>query len=216
MSALANQAQLSVLQGLINRALTLDPKAMQRLQKLDGKSLRIQCHEPGADVVIHIANEAINLSPSADFLDSQTDDKKSVSCHLEGELSAYGKLLAANDKAAALINADLRLQGDSSLLIELEQILSQTELDWEFHLAKLIGDLPAHFIGQKSRQGWHFLRKSQPVFMRHLQEFILEEAQLCPDKITLEKFIDDVQSLDERTERLQAKIQRLTKRLSAD
>ncbi|NRB37038.1 MAG: SCP2 sterol-binding domain-containing protein [Pseudomonadales bacterium] len=216
MPALVNQAQLNVLQLLINKALKLDPLAQQRLNALAQKSLRIQCNEPDIDIVILVENESITLHVSELYLNNDETEKKSVTCHLSGNLSAYSKLLSEDDKAAALINSDLRLQGDSSLLMELEKIVSQVELDWEYHLAKLIGDLPAHFIGKRGRQSWYFLRATQPIFMRHLQEFILEEAQLCPNKLEMEQFIESVQSIEERSDRLQARIQRLQKRLAAD
>ena len=212
----ANSAQLQIIQGLINKALKLDPLAQQRLQALDKKSLRLQCNDPAIDIVILIENEGITLLGNEAFLHKRGEEKQKLSCHLHGDLSAFSKLLAAEDKAAALINSELRLQGDSALLMELEQILSHIELDWEFHLAKLIGDMPAHFIGQRSRKTWQFLRDTQPVFMRHLQEYILEEAQLSPNQLEMQQFIDNVQSADEATERLQARVQRLLKKHQGD
>ena len=216
MFSIASQQQLNVIQVLVNNALKLDPLSQPRLQALAGKSLRIECHEPSLDIIIKVENQSILFITSESFLQSEDADSKKISCHLSGDLSAYSKLLSAEDKAAALINSDLRLQGDSSLLIELDNILSHVELDWEYHLAKLIGDMPAHFIGQKSRQSWQFLRATQPVFMRHLQEYVLEEAQLCPNKIEMEEFIASVQSVSEDADRLQARIQRLQKQLAAD
>lgn len=215
MLSIASQQQLNVIQVLVNKALKLDPLSQPRLQALAGKSLRIQCNEPTLDIVIAVNDESIDLITSESFLQSDEGEKKSVSCHLSGDLSAYSKLFSAEDKAAALINSSLRLQGDSSLLIELDQIISHVELDWEYHLAKLIGDMPAHIIGQNSRKSWQFLRSSQPVFMRHLQEYILEEAQLCPNKLEMEQFIEAVQSADESTDKLQARIQRLQTKLAA-
>lgn len=221
MSGWVGQRQLLVIQGLVNQALTLDPLAQQRLQTLAGKSLRLECTQPEIDVVISVTAESISLYVSDDYLQAHVPPSNSenssknnpINCHLKGDLNAFSKLLTADDKAAALINADLRLKGDSSLLIELEQILGHIELDWEFHLAKIIGDIPAHFIGQKSRQGWHFLRNKQPVFKRHLQDFILEEARLTPHKLEMDGFIEDVQNLDQRVERLQARIQRMKHQL---
>lgn len=222
MVEIARQKQLTVVQGLVNQALKLDPLAQQRLQALAGKSLRLQCTQPEIDIVIAITAESIGIYPSQDYIQTRSTPSATereqklaskMSCHLSGDFNAFSKLLMAEDKAAALINTDLRLQGDSALLIELEQILGHIELDWEFHLAKIIGDMPAHFIGQKSRQGWQFLRNNQPVFKRHLQEFILEEARLTPNKIEMDDFIESVQNIDQRVERLQARIQRITRQL---
>ncbi len=192
--------QLKALEKLINQALTLDPSAQTELLLLAGKSIQIECTEPVLQVVITISSDGILLDPF---------EQQTVNSHLTGDLSAFTELLGAQDKVATLINGNLRLQGDSQLLMNVQKILQGIDLDWEFQLAKLIGDLPAHFIGKMSRDTLAWLRATQPVFMRHLQEFILEEAQLSPTKMEIEQFIDTVQNLVEKTERLEARMMRI-------
>ncbi len=202
MSTLPSAAQLMALEAIINQALTLDPVAQQRLQLISGKSIRLECTEPAFDLAAEIEDSSLRLLQPEQLEHTATS-------HLSGDLSAFSKLLSDDDKAAALINADLRLQGDSRLLIELQEILVNIDLDWEHHLAKIIGDMPAHFIGKIGRDSFNWLRSTQPIFMRHLQEYLVEETRLSPNKIELENFIQGVQELDERTERLQTKLTRL-------
>lgn len=192
--------QLNTLELLINQALRLDPATSGQLHNLAGKSIRIECSEPSFQVVILLGNDNIELQPF-------TGQK--VTSHLTGNLAAFSDLLTATDKVATLINGNLRLQGDSQLLMELQKILQNLDLDWEFQLARLIGDLPAHWLGKLGRDSFHWLKSTQPVFMRHLQEFILEEAQLSPTKQEMEQFIHGVQDTLQQTERLEAKIARL-------
>ena len=197
-----SERQLKALEAVVNQAIRLDPLTAQRLQKLAGKRFHIECTDPAADVLIAINEQAITLLPP---------DGKPVTSHLTGDLTAFVKLMSADDKAAALINADLRLQGDSQLLIELEEILSYIELDWEYQLAQHIGDLPAHLLGKLGRGSFNWLKQTQPIFMRHLQEYILEEARLSPTKQEIDRFISDLQALNEQVERLEARIERLKK-----
>lgn len=195
-----NNLQLKALEKLVNQALVLDPAAREQLQLLAGKSVHIECTEPILHVVIGITDNGILLDPY---------EQQIVSSHLTGDLSAFTELLGAQDKVATLINGNLRLQGDSQLLMNVQKILQGIELDWEFHLAKIIGDLPAHWLGKLSRDSIAWLRSTQPVFMRHLQEFILEEAQLSPTRMEIEQFIDAIQSLVEKTERIEARLGRI-------
>ena len=185
---------------VINQALKLDPAARQRLQKLSGKRLRIECVEPPVDLIIAIDADSIALLPV---------DEQAVDSHLRGTLSAFVKLISSEDRAAGIINSDVQLRGSSQLLIELQAIFEQLDLDWEYQLAQMLGDLPAHLIGKLHRESRHWLKQGQPLFMRHLQEFILEEARLSPRLAELESFIAEVQSLRQRSERLEARIQRL-------
>lgn len=194
-------AQLQALSTLINQALALDSLARQRLQQLAGKRLRLECTEPAMDVLVTVSRQGeISLSAA---------DEQPVNAHLSGPLSAFMQLLASEDKASAMINSGLHLNGNSQLLLELEAALRQTDLDWEYQLARLIGDLPAHLLGKISRHGQQWLSSNRPVFLRHLQEFIQEEARLTPDRQEIDQFIDEVQQLRLRSERLEARIQRL-------
>lgn len=194
-------AQLTALAGLINQALALDNLSQQRLIQLANKKLRIECTDPVIRVDIAITdNGTIELYPS---------NNDAVNAHLSGPLSAFIQLLASDDKASAMINSGLQLKGNSQLLLELEAILHKTDLDWEYHLSRLVGDLPAHLIGRLGRHSQQWLGKTGPVFMRHLQEFVLEEAQLSPRRDEVEHFIDEVQKLKLRTERLEARLLRL-------
>lgn len=195
-------AQLNLLASVINRALQLDSQAGQRMQQLSGKRLRLTCTEPAMDVLIAIDGASIALTPG----DSKAD---AVDCHLTGSLSAFIDLLGADDKAAAIINGDLTLQGNSQLLLDLYDTLQQTDLDWEYHLARLIGDIPAHFIGSLGRDSWSWLQQSRPVFTRHLQEFLLEEVQLSPSQSEMDSFVEGVQDLALQVDRLAARIRRL-------
>ena len=201
--ALLTAGRLAALEAIVNRALRLDPLAQQRLESLAGKSIRLECTDPAVDVIIAVANGTIHLSVF------DAEQPLETTSHLCGDLTAFTRLLTAEDKAAEMINADLRLHGDSGLLIELQEILSNVEIDWEFHLARLVGDLPAHMLGKIGRDGWQWMKNTQPVFWRHLQEYVLEEARLSPNQAELDNFVDQVQALDERVERLQARLQRL-------
>lgn len=192
---------LQALSLLINQALSLDTQSRQRLLVLSEQRLRLECTEPDVDILLSIDKAGkIQLSDA---------DELAVNAHLRGPLSSFMRIFADNDKASAMINSGLQLRGNSQLLLELAEILQSLDLDWEYHLAQLIGDLPAHLLGRMSRQSSQWFSRTRPVFLRHLQEFVLEEAQLSPRRDELERFIEAVQQLQLRSERLEAKIQRL-------
>ena len=193
--------QLQALSLLINQALSLDNQSQQRLLALSEQCLRLECTKPAVDVHIRIDSQGkIQLSET---------DETPVNAHLRGPLSSFMQLFADDDKASAMINSGLQLKGNSQLLLELAEVLQSIDLDWEYHLAQVIGDLPAHALGRISRQSTQWLSRTRPIFLRHLQEFVLEEAQLSPRPEELEQYIQQVQQLQQRTECLEAKIQRL-------
>jgi ubiquinone biosynthesis protein UbiJ len=201
---LPSERQLQALQLVINQAITLDPLATQRLEDLSGKRFRVECIDPEIDLIIAVDEQSVLLL---------TPDSDPVDTHISGDLSSYTKLLSSDDKAAAIINSGLQVKGDSANLLLLQEILANTELDWEYHLANVIGDLPAHLFGRASREALSWLKDTRPIFERHLKEFILEEAKLSPTQNEIDLFIDNNQKLRERTERVEAKLSRLQQQL---
>ena len=197
--------QLIILQGIINRAIALDEKSSQRLRLLAGKSLRIECFEPEFDCLIHIESQHIVLNCVYNK-QQDTFKKPNVTTHIQGSLSAFVGIVAADDKAAALINADVRLIGDSQVLIDLQQALNFIELDWEFHLAKLVGDIPAHILGNFSRTTFDHLGRLKPIFHRHLKEFLQQETRTAPLQTELDAWQKQTVQTRQQIDRIDAKV----------
>lgn len=188
---------------LINRALSADHISTLRLQQLAVQSIHIQCTEPSFELTLLIEKDGSLKLKTVDNLDSP------ATTLIRGNLSGFLHLLQSDDKASAMMASGLYLSGNSQLLQDLSQIFADADIDLEWLLANRIGDVPAHFIAKAGRQGQQWLNDKQPLFKRHLQEFVLEEVQLVPRHDEVELFIEQIQELKQRTERLEAKIKRL-------
>ncbi len=199
------QEQLATLELLINQALKLDEKAQTQLAQFLGKSIRITCSEPDLDIVLSVLEKKIRLLTYDSWL---VEAETTPTTHLTGGFAAFVQLLAAEDKAAALINLDLKLKGDTALLIDLQNVLTHIGIDWEYHLARFVGDVPAHFLGKMSRSTWRWIKDTQPIFVRHVREFVTEEMTLTPPKVEIDAYVDDIQQLSQRIERLEAHVKR--------
>jgi ubiquinone biosynthesis protein UbiJ len=136
-----------------------------------------------------------------------------VSARLQGSLNDFFQLLSSKDKGTALINSGLTFSGDSQRVLKLQQTLAELDLDWEAQLAKLVGDVPGHFLGEGLKHLARFGQHSRDSFLRHLEEYLHEEGRLLPCRDELESYYHDVSMLQERSERLEAKIQRLQQRI---
>ena len=193
-------ATLAALENAVNAALVLDPATAGRLQALPEQTFKICCTEPELEIYIINRDNKIELLAHCE---------QPVTTAIKGPATEYAQLLNASDRGSALINSGLTLQGDSAALIKLQEIISDIELDWEGQLAKLLGDAPAHLLGQTARHIYQWKQQTQAVFLRHLEEFLHEESQLVPAKEEVEHFIDQVQQLSDDTERLEKRINKL-------
>lgn len=194
---------LAGLEQAINRALQLDPASARQLASLDGRRFALSLQQP--DLFIGIAINAGQLR----LIDRDHGD---FTTRLSGRWSEFARIASADDPAAALINGDVQVTGDTGPLLELRRILGQLELDWERPLARAFGDVAGHQIGKGLRAGHRWLRSSGANLQRQARDFLLEESRLLPHPYQAEHFYRDVDDLKARSERLEARLRRLAQR----
>lgn len=204
MSAALPASALGVLESLINRALALDSNTREQLQTLAGHSFRLDCTQPALSVVLIVGDSQLLLQNGSDT---------PATTSLRGSWDEFAKIALADDPAAALINGDVRIDGDTARVLELRSILAELDIDWEAPLAKLLGDVAAHRLGKTIRRGNRWAQQAFTAMRRQASEFVREESQWVPHPIEAEDFYRDVEALALRTEKLQARLQQLQQRL---
>lgn len=197
---------LAAIEQTANRLLALDPASVRQLNQLSGQVFYLQCTEPKLDIY---------LLPGADGIQINGIYAGKPTTTLTGSASELLKLATADDPANALINGELTLQGDSNALIELQKILATLEIDWEAPLANLVGDVAAHQIGKAVRFGVTAARQTLASLNGQFSDYLRFESNLLPAHWQLEQFYQEVDQLHLRTERLQARLQRLMQNVPA-
>jgi len=198
-------AGLATLEGLINRALTLAPRASAELAELEDCVFALECTSPALDIYLQPGRGRVRLMG---FYDGP------VTTRVRGAAADFTELAAADDPAASLINGALELAGDSAPLLELQQILGTLDIDWEAPLVDTLGDVVGHQLAEILRAGFSWGRQARVSLERQLEEFIHEEARLSPPRLELEDFYGDVQELSLRVERLESRSRRLRQKIA--
>lgn len=197
-------AGLAAAEAALNRALRLAPDGAAKLAALDDCVFALHCTAPMVDIYLQPQGSSIRLMGIYEG---------PITTSIRGEASDFTSLAASADPAATLINGKLELHGDSAPLIELQNILTQLDVDWEAPLVSSLGDVAGHQLAQVLRDAFSWSKQASASLGRQLEEFIHEEARLTPPRLELEDFYRDVQALDLRVERLQSRTARLRKRL---
>lgn len=197
-------AGLAGLEFAINQALTLDPATQIKLSQLNGHVFHLQFTAPRLDFYLIPGGKEIRLCGTY-------EDKANTT--LSGSAGEFLKLATASDPANALINGELALHGDSNALIELQKIGQQLELDWEAPLANLFGDVIGHQLGNTLRQGFTFAGQVFTNLKRQTEEYIKEESELLPPRWQVEDFYQNISHVKMRTERLEARINKLRQQI---
>jgi len=201
-----NAAALAALERAINTALGMDSATREQLDALAGKVFCLDCTVPA--IRVYVAPDRGEIRLHAHY-------EGDVNCTVSGAASDFVAFAGAADKPSALVNGNLRISGDSAPLLELQKSLGRLELDWEQRLSLLIGDVAAHQLGRAVRGSARWGRSAQHAFVRHLEEFVHEEARLAPPRLEVEDFLADLRAAAQRTERLEAGMRRVARRIEA-
>ncbi|MFW6346818.1 MAG: hypothetical protein ACOC0M_10890, partial [Halomonas sp.] len=94
-------------------------------------------------------------------------------------------------------------------------LLLDLDLDWEGELARWLGDLPAHSLAEGLRRLGRFGLRTRDEFRADLAEYLFEEARLLPGRHQLRVLRDHLTELEVATDRLEARLARLHRRLAA-
>lgn len=200
-----NATLMTLLEQSLNRLLSRDPVTLRALGRLDGRVIALEISSP--------VPMKLFLIPNNEGLQLQQHYGDEPDARIAGSASALLRLVSSEDKAAALFGKGVTISGDSVLANRLQAILADTDIDWEGLLADQIGDLPAHQAANFVRQQRSYWRQTGSSLSHNLGEYLQEEALLLPPRAELEGFMADVDTLRQRSDRLEARLQRLLNRL---
>ena len=190
-SALCASAEIAV-----NSVLKHDPKAKLALAEFSDKTIRIQSSD-WLILTISFSDEGIHLS---------LQNEEPASATVYGTLSQFSDVALASDKADALMNGELDISGNSSLVLDLAHIAQRLDIDWEAMISPMTGGIIAHTIGKSMRSMFAWGKDSSSTLGTVSKEYLEEEVEVLVPKPLMEKFSQQVSELRLATDRAEAKI----------
>ena len=191
----------------VNRALRLDPTALPRLARLGGRVIEIDCTAPAWGLFLLADSEGLRL---AGDWGSEPD------CRLRAPATSLVKLAASRNKTAILHGPDVEIEGDSSALMSLAEVLQDLELDWEYEVSRLLGPVATQLLasGLRAQAGW--LRQSAESLRQDLADYLNEESRALVGSDEAETRFAELDRLKLDLDRLEARVERLAHHLTPD
>jgi ubiquinone biosynthesis protein UbiJ len=197
---------LVAIESLINQALLYDPTTQQRLAKLAGKVLAIECTVPALKVYITCGQQDITLH-------DEWDEIPDIA--IKGSAVAMVSIAIKGEEQNSLLGSGVEIRGRLDILQQLKSIFSNLDVDWEAALAKLIGDIPAHIAGKATRSLQSWRQDTHQRIGNVVSNFIKEEAQLLPTRAEMEQFSLQTRQLATDVDRLAARFHRINVTIAA-
>jgi ubiquinone biosynthesis protein UbiJ len=201
---MATPVWLPGLEEAVNRFLALDPTVPERLSRLSGRVIGVTVEGLPAPLFLSLPGGAVHLTVESPGEPDVT---------LRGAPFSLLRLALAADGERLLLDGSVTAQGEVGVLTDLRRALSSFTVDWEEELARRVGDVPAHQIGNQARALGDWLARLRGTLALDLREYLWEEVRLVPRPEAVEEFLRDVDTLRDDVERLAKRVERLAKRI---
>ncbi len=193
------------LEAALNRALALDPAGRKALLAALAGPVQF---EVGASRSLTLTLQRLD-----DRVRVGSEPSEDAALVLKGSALAFAALALGDRNVFA--EGRIAVSGDTALAHQFQRALEQLDPDWEAALAARIGDLPAHFLGQRLREALAWRRQAADRLTRNLEEYIHEESRQLPGRRELEATFADIDDLALRVERLEARLAHLDENAQA-
>lgn len=197
-------ALLAGVEAGLNRVLALDATAMPRLAALEGRVIAVDCRAPAL---------RLYLLPGADGLRLAGHWQAPADCTLRAPAGRLLELAMRRDKSAVLHAADVELVGHSACLLDLAAILQDLELDWEGALAEWLGPLGAVTLARPLQGASAWSSGALASLRLNLADWLAEEARALVGQHEAEVRFSEIDRLQLALDRLEARSERLARRL---
>ncbi|WP_438971132.1 ubiquinone biosynthesis accessory factor UbiJ [Methylophaga sp.] len=191
---------LKPLEVALNAALRQDPDTCAKLTAFEQRSIVVNIDDLNQFVHITFHQQRLQLSHN---------DEENTDLLISGKAFDLLKLSEHPDN---LFSSDIRIHGDVQFAKQLQDILDSFDFDWEHQLSRLTGDVIAQPLSYGIKQSLSWLRDSSRSLQMTTSEYLREEAQLLPDKIQIEDYMQAIDRLSADCDRLEARIKRLDKK----
>jgi ubiquinone biosynthesis accessory factor UbiJ len=193
------------LETALNHTLSLDPDTQQRLAALNGRSVQLHLRGPELALAVSVDEARLKVGPP------QGDSQLKVAA-TPGSLLAM--LFRRDDDGIA--PGKVEIAGDAELARRLEKLASKFAPDFEEAFARSFGDVLGVPLARAVRKGLAHARETASHLTEDSADWLRDEARVAMAPGEVEGFLDGVDDVRERSERLEARVQRLMQRLQGN
>jgi ubiquinone biosynthesis protein UbiJ len=195
------------LEAVLNRVIDLDPDTRGRLSALEGRAVTLDLagvsgrSAPALRIVVE--HDRLRVGPA--FAGDSA-------LRVAATPSSLLALAFARGRDDALPPGRVEIAGDAELARRLEQVATRFAPDIDAAFARVFGDVAGFQIARAFRGAFAFTRRSAKALAQDAAEFLTEEGRDLVARAELDTFLDEVDALRERADRLEARVRRLAPR----
>lgn len=191
-----------VLQEALNRLLHLDPASAGKLQALEGRRIEAVLQSPDIALAIDVLDGRLLVGP----VDAGREPDIGFKTKLSGLLQSLPMFAQGKPAIGAM-----RISGDVELARLLQNLVKDYDPDWQEPFVKAFGPILGPQAAKLLRSAFLHARTAADNLAQSSAEFVTEEARIIIGKAELEDFLNQVDVLRQRGDRLQARVDQLNR-----
>lgn len=193
------------LETALNHTLSLDPDTQQRLIALNGRRVLLHLRGPEIALAITVEDGRLKVGPP----DENASGSQLRVAATPGSLLAM--LFKRDDDGIS--PGKVEIAGDAELARRLEKLATTFAPDFEEAFARTFGDVLGVPIAKAVRKALSHAKETSIHLTEDSADWLREESLLALAPGEVEGFLDGVDTLRERSDRLESRVQRLVRRL---
>ena len=190
-------ALLQPLARILNRKIAESTPAREYAAALDGRVVAVRIEKSSLAVCFRFDDGEVSLQ------EELPDDPDVI---VSGSMLTLGRLAATRDESAY---DGISITGNVHKAQAFQRLLRHTRPELEEGLAGVVGDAPAHALGNAARAVADWARNARRTLGENLRDYVTEEGRNAPARPEFTRFRDDVRALRDDVDRLAARIDRL-------
>ena len=194
------------LETALNHTLSLDPDTQHKLNALNGRRVLLHLAGPELALAVQVQDGRLEVGPP---------DAGEAGAGTLRVAATPGSLLAMALRRGddGLAPGKVEIAGDADLARRLEKLASQFAPDFEEAFARSFGDVLGVPIARAMRKALAHAKETASHLTEDGAAWLRDESRLALAPGEAEAFLDGVDALRERGERLEARLARLEARL---
>ena len=192
------------LEAALNRAVALDDETQQRLKALNGRAIAIDFSGVGVAMRIAVENDRLQVGPA---FAADADLK------LRASPASFLAMAFRHGESTALPAGKVEISGDAELARRIEKLVRNFQPDIEEAFTRVFGDVIGYQIAQAFKRAFDWSRESAKNLLQDSADFLRDESRDLVAPAEMEQFLDEVDTLRDDTDRLEARIARVRQNL---
>jgi ubiquinone biosynthesis protein UbiJ len=197
------------LEAVLNRAIDLDPDTRGRLDALDGQAVQVDFGGASRSILpalrLSVARGRLHVGPAGDEVPGLLEVAATPSA-----------LLAFALGSGRGTPGRVSIRGDAELARRMQQIARDFAPDVDQAFADVFGDVVGARVAHALRGAFETARTGAGRLLRETGEFLSEEGRDLVPRAELDTFLDDVDAIRERADRLDARVRRMQRIAAAE